>query len=207
MKSARDIEVTKVPKGPLALIGLLVVYLLPIILTGTIMGLVPRLLNLELDFTSLPLYMVYAASCWVTFLVMWLLLWKQGLGLKDIGYRGRIDLSTVGIAALFFIAGLAVLAISGFALDYVGIRWASNLELELEITSAVDAALLVFTLFVTSPIIEDTFYRAYSITILERKLGNRWVAGLVSCFMFALVYLPSWGVGGFIQLFLWPSYQ
>jgi len=201
MGLTRNIEDTKVPSGSPALIGLLVVYLLPMILMSASFILIYHVLNLALAFSSLELYAVYATSCWITFLVMLLLLRKQGLRLRNIGYRGGINLSTIGIALLFFLTGFAVFAVSGSALDYVGIRWSSSLEIE--ITSAIDAALLVFTLLVTSPIIEDTFYRAYSITILERKLGNRWVAGLVSCFMFALVYLPSWGVRGSIQLFLW----
>jgi membrane protease YdiL (CAAX protease family) len=194
-------EAVKAPSGSLALLGLFVVYLLPMILMSASFVLIYYVLNLELALSSLQLYAVYDVSCWITFLVMLLLLWKQRLQLKDIGYRGDIDLATIGIAVLFSLAGLAVLAISSFALDCVGIRWSTSLDIE--VTSAIDAVLLVFTLLVTSPVIEDTFYRAYSITVLERKLGNRWVAGLVSCFIFALVYLPSWGVRGSIQLFLW----
>jgi len=203
MSLTRNIEATKVPSGSPALIGLFVVYLLPMILMSASFILIYHVLDLALAFSSLELYAVYATSCWITFLVMLLLLRKQGLRLRNIGYRGGANLSTIGIALLFFLTGFAVFAVSGSALDYVGIRWSSSLEIE--ITSPIEAALLVFTLLVTSPIIEDTFYRAYSITILERKLGNRWVAGLVSCFMFALVYLPSWGVRGSIQLFLWPK--
>ena len=191
----------KVPSDSLAFVGLFVVYLLPMILMSASFVLIFHMPNLELPFSTLQLYAIYAASCWTSFLTMLLLLRKQGLRLKDIGYRGTIDLSAIGIAVLFFLTGLAVLAVSSLALDYVGIYWSSGLEIE--IASAIDAGLLVFTLLVTSPIIEDTFYRAYSITILQRKLGNWWVAGLVSCSMFALVHLPFWGVRGSIHLFLW----
>ena len=196
-----DIEAMRVPSGSLAIIGLFVVYLFPMVLMRAFFIPINHILKLELALSTLQIYAVYAASCWITFLIMLLLLWRQGLRLRDIGYRGDMDLSTIGVALLFFVTGLTVLAISGFVLDCAGIRWSSSLDIK--ITRPIDAALLVFTLLVTSPIIEDTFYRAYSITILESKLGNRWVAGLASCFMFALLHLPFWGVRGSIHLFLW----
>jgi membrane protease YdiL (CAAX protease family) len=132
---------------------------------------------------------------------MLLLLWKQELQLRDIGYRGELGLSTIGIAILFFLMGLVVHFGSGLALNYLGVPWATSLELEVK--SAADALLLVATLLVTAPIIEETFYRGYSITVLTQRLGSNWVAGLVSCLIFAIIHLPSWGVRGSIHLFLW----
>ena len=98
-----------------------------------------HILKLELALSTLQIYAVYAASCWITFLIMLLLLWRQGLRLRDIGYRGDMDLSTIGVALLLFVTGLAVLAISGFILDCAGIRWSSSLYIK--ITRPIDAAL------------------------------------------------------------------
>lgn len=201
MSLTYKIEAVKVPSGSLALIGLFVVYFLPMILMSASYVLTYYILNLELAFSSLQLYAVYSACCWITFLTMLLLLWKQGLQLRDIGYLGDIDLSTIGIAILFFLIGLAVHFGSSLALDYLGVLWAASLELEVK--SAADALLLIFTLLVTAPIIEETFYRGYSITVLTQRLGSRRLAGLASCLIFAIVHLPSWGVRGSIHLFLW----
>jgi len=199
----QNIEEIEAPKGLLAIIGMLVIYFLPMVLMS-VLFLIMFLLNLEIIFSSLFIYLMYSLSCWITFLTILMLLRKQGLHLKNIGYRGSMNLLNVGIGIVFFIAGLIILTISSILLDYLGIYWSSSLEL-FTISNALDFVLVVFTLIITAPIIEDTFYRAYSITTLERKLGNQWVAGLLSCILFALVHLPFWGIRGSIQLFLWAS--
>ena len=180
---------------------MLVIYFLPMVLMS-VLFLIIFLLNLEIDFSSLFIYLMYSISCWITFLTILMLLRKQGLHLKNIGYRGSMNLLNVVIGIGFFVAGLIILTISSILLDYLGIYWSSSL---FTISNALDFVLVVFTLIITAPIIEDTFYRAYSITTLERKLGNQWVAGLLSCILFALVHLPFWGIRGSIHLFLWAS--
>ena len=167
----QNIEEIKAPKGLLAIIGMLVIYFLPMVLMS-VLFLIIFLLNLEIDFSSLFIYLMYSISCWITFLTILMLLRKQGLHLKNIGYRGSMNLLNVGISIVFFVAGLIILTISSILLDYLGIYWSSSLEL-FTISNALDFVLVVFTLIITAPIIEDTFYRAYSITTLERKLGNQ----------------------------------
>ena len=199
----QNIEEIKAPKGLLAIIGMLVIYFLPMVLMS-VLFLIIFLLNLEIDFSSLFIYLMYSISCWITFLTILMLLRKQGLHLKNIGYRGSMNLLNVGISIVFFVAGLIILTISSILLDYLGIYWSSSLEL-FTISNALDFVLVVFTLIITAPIIEDTFYRAYSITTLKRKLRNQWIAGLLSCILFAFVHLPFWGIRGSILLFLWAS--
>ena len=189
------------PQGSLALIGILIIYLLPMILMMMTFIFI-NLLNPGIYFSSLFIYTIYSINCWITFLIMLKLLWKQGLNLRKIGYKGKINLLNIGISLLFFIAGLIILTISAIVLDYLGMYWSSTLEL-FTITNVLDIIIVVFTLIITAPIIEDTFYRAYSITILRTRLKNPWIAGILSCSIFALIYMPFWGIRGAIHLFLW----
>lgn len=56
-------EAVKAPSGSLALLGLFVVDLLPMIVMSTSFVLIYHVLNLELALSSLQLYAVYAMSC------------------------------------------------------------------------------------------------------------------------------------------------
>ncbi len=135
---------------------------------------------------------------------MFLLLRRQNLGLKDIGYQGSFTPFTIIVILLFFVIGIVSGFGVGILLDYLGIFWiSSGLVVFQAGLGIVEIGLLIFTLLVTAPVIEETFYRAYSITALSGRVQNRLDAGLMSCIMFALVYLPFWGVRGAIQLFLW----
>jgi membrane protease YdiL (CAAX protease family) len=199
----QNIRVVKERRGLLTLVGLFVIYFMPMILMSVSYMIIYHILSPIPDISTFQHFGIYALCCWITFVIMLLLLQKQDLHLSDIGYRGSINLSTLRYTTAFLIAGLGVITLSSLVLDCLGIMWSSYLEFELDVTNPLNTMLLIFTLIVTTPIMEETYYRAYSITAIRLWLKNEWVAGMLSCLVFAILHLPFWGLRGSIHLFLW----
>ena len=189
-------------KGKYGLIGLICVHLLPIYLSCLLGMLLYFIYHLEFSLTSLPNFILFGISQWITFLIMWLVLRKKNLKLKDIGYRGKINILTILLGILFFIAALGVLTLSSIFFDIIGLHWTQDLEI-FEMGDPINLLLMIFLLLITTVICEDTFYRAYSITFLNSYIKNKWIAGLIACFIFALSFFLGWGLRGSILLFLY----
>jgi len=189
-------------KGKYGLIGLICVHLLPIYLSLLLGMLVSRIFHIKFTITSLLNFILFGISQWITFLIMWLLIRKCNLKLKDIGYRGKINILTILLAVLFSIAALWLLILSSIFFDIIGLYWTQDLEV-FNMEDPINVLLIVFLLLITTVVCEDTFYRAYSITFLNSYIKNKWIAGLIACFVFALSFFLGWGLRGSILLFLY----
>ncbi len=189
-------------KGKYGFIGLICVHLLPIYLSFLLGILCSFLFHLEFTFISSLNFILFGISQWITFLIMWLLLRKKNSNLKDIGYRGKINILTILIGVLFSIAALGVLTFSSIFFDIIGLYWTQDLDV-FWMGDPIQILLIVFLLLITTVICEDTFYRAYSITFFNSYIKNKWIAGLIACFIFALSFFLGWGLRGSILLFLY----
>ena len=173
-----------------SLIGLFVALLLPSALGLLLANFFHRFRkNTYVSFLS------HSLSNWITLaILLTFVLPKIGWDLAEIGFRDMITLGEIGLA-LFF----ATVSIGWFGLN-AKLRILKIKGIDLKIGNWKHVAILFFSASITAAFCEEFFYRGFAITVLSSELGNIWIAGMVSSIIFALMHIPHYGFGGFVQI-------
>jgi len=180
-------------KKALRIVGLLLVFLVPIHLTSFFAIIFPLFREPQPFMPGLA----YTFSNWIVFVLFLFLLRKIGIGLKNIGL-GKAKMKDLLYAFLFFLIGIAIFSATTPLFDALGLekmRW-----MEYSIKSKDEILILLFYAVITAPICEEIFFRGYGITTIGKWTRNPWIAGLICNLAFALMHLPAFGLRGFVQI-------
>ena len=181
----------------IAILGLFLVFALPSMLTGVLMGF-DHGFNTGLFTSKFGPQSAYTIANWLGFMAIVALSTKKlGVRLGDLGFRWRLTrvdiLATVGFAA----AGIGLF----IGLDHLFAQFGMRMPaMEYHITGASDISLLVFYAVISAPICEELFFRAYGISCLKAFTNQTWLAVLISLIGFGAIHLFSFGLRGFIEI-------
>lgn len=179
-----------------SIVGLLAAFLLPIGLGF----LLPHLLAHFTEKSRKDIYIAgfgSTASNWITVTILILIIFpKTGLDLAYIGFKNEYALGEIGLALFFTFVSIAFFAL---------ISKVEALKTEapdLKVDSWKHIFLITFYAPITAAFYEEFLYRGYAITILQRELGNVWIAGTVSSTIFSLMHIPRYRLKGFARSFI-----
>jgi len=184
-------------RGGIAIFGLFLAFGLPSVLTGMLMGF-GHGFNLGLFTSKFGAQSAYAIANWVGFVAVVALL-KKKLGLRLSDLWGNFKPSKGDILATlgFFAIGVLLFLLLNYLFAQLGMRMP---VMEYHITGASDISLLVLYAVITSPVCEETFFRAYGISCLRGLTNRTWLAVLISLLGFGAIHLFSFGLRGFIEI-------
>lgn len=183
-----EVEITVSPSRKRAyLIGILVILLSEFLV---------RNIFLPERASDIHLSMALAIE-WLIF-IMLLAFWipkveKQSL--KSIGlgkFKWRHLWVGIGTYLLAFVAAI----FSGLALEAAGLEPIRSLQPMIKNYHG----LTLLGLFITGTLVEEVFYRGYLIERLSTLTGRRWLAAIISWFLFSLVHLKFFGLGPTIDV-------
>jgi membrane protease YdiL (CAAX protease family) len=146
-----------------------------------------------------PIFMVYLPTMviqWIVFLGVYLTVWREGTGLKGLGFRKIRSIDFFWAGAFFFVSNL-ILAGIAVLLKLIDIEIPGELELILPKTTE-ERILWVF-LSLTAGICEETAFRGYLITRI-RMFGKTksWVIPVILATLSFGSGHAYQGTGGFI---------
>ena len=172
------------------LIGLFIAFLLPFAL-GLLLARFVRRFG-ESTYVS---FLCHTLSNWTTLAIMLaIILPAIGWDLAEIGFRDIVTLGEIGLAFLF-----ATASIGWFGLN-AKLKILKMKRADLKIGNWKHVAILLFSASITAAFCEEVFYRGFAITALSSELGSIWIAGIISSIIFALMHIPRYGPGGFVQI-------
>lgn len=178
-------------------IGFLLVFLLPIGLTAVLVSFIIFFIRRWRENAYVPFFS-YALSNWITLVILVLFVFpKIGLNPTNIGFKSAVSLREISLALLFTFVGFGWFALMG------RIKIFEIKGMDFKIASWKHIAVISFYAPITAAFCEEFFYRGFVITVLGRELGNFWMAGIISCFAFAFIHIPYFGLGGFVQVGIW----
>jgi len=151
------------------------------------------------DSTSIALKCVGQAALWMLFasvlfiVVFWekqkpKSLWLKPFGWQSVGWGGGLILAhllflfpaTEWLREAFGLAGYAA-----------GMEKIIVLPLWFRVVAVI-----------TAGVVEETLFRAYTVTRLAQLSGSLWMATMLSAIAFAALHIPVWGMGPSISFFL-----
>lgn len=140
----------------------------------------------------------------VAVLVLYLLLRRVGMGMKDVGFRGKLSLKGAIYAFIAFIGAWIIYGPIEFALGKLGVSmyWNSVREIPLSLESRIDIIVAVVGSVILAPLTEDTIFRGYVLSMFRQRCKTTTAVAL-SVLIFAILHLPFLGVGLAIYLVPW----
>ena len=178
----------------LELVGLLTAFLVPLGLGTLLVHLVIHFFP-ELRPNRYVTGLWYALANWITVALFLVFLFPElSITLAEIGFKSTISLIDAGLALLFTFASLVWFGLIS------RLRILQSKSPDLKIRNWIHAILLVFYAPITAAFCEEFFYRGFAITVLNRELGNIWIAGIISSVIFALMHIPRHGREGFVSI-------
>ena len=180
----------------IAITGLFIAFLLPMLLTAILIGL-SHIINLEIFKAEFGPQIAYTIANFAVLILVVALLRKLGIQLKNVGFNFRITSKDIFLALGFFVAGVFLFLL----LDYIFAQLGMSMKImEYHITGFSDVVILLIYAMIAAPLCEETFFRVYGITCLQGLTNRTWLAVLVSLIGFGLIHLPSFGLRGFIEI-------
>jgi membrane protease YdiL (CAAX protease family) len=194
-------EDTPSPMSPLHWAWVLIVFV-PIILTSFIPVLARPLTSpIIAAYPAFP-FVLYAFWSWALIMIGHFILKRLDIGWKDIGvgsFRWR-DLGWAVLAAI--IAIFIVYPLTNVILTWLGLGALQGRGLSVAGPLNLISAILFPSLLI--PVAEEVLFRGFLIELLTARLHRKWIAGLVSGFMFWLIHIPLFGWSGMLlYVLLW----
>lgn len=148
--------------------------------------------------------------------VMILIIVRLGMGLKDIGMSSglRIMLSEIltgGVFALFYI--LLTWILSLFFIQFMPEKieevtfnilfgYMIPMDKALEFAYMLNPWVYAFYMTIIPSVIEETYFRGYSINILRRMFRNLWIVNLLQTILFSLLHWYRGILAGILPMFI-----
>ncbi len=149
---------------------------------------------------------VYAAWAAVTAWALVRILRSEGVGLPDLGWRGRLSPEAMGLAALAAWAAAMLWLPFDAARQALGIPlyWDPARQGFVQPASTLEFVWIVLAGLILVPPAEETMFRGYGLPALEERAG-RAGAVLLHNLLFAL-YHGAIGPGLVLYMFLWSFF-
>ena len=160
----------------------------------------------DLGFTSIRSFsmLAYVLVSATAVLVLYILLKRAGMGMKDVGFRGRFSSKATVYAFIAFAIAWTMYPVTEFILGKLGLSmyWDSGREAPLSPGSVFDGIATFISAVILAPLTEDTLFRGYMLSMFRQRYSSI-TAVLLSAVIFAALHLPFFGPGLAIYMLPW----
>jgi len=166
--------------------------------------------------SELEFYIGQSIKYFVILTIMLLMMFRQGMKFRDIGLSSglRVMLSEIltgGVFALFYI--LLTWILSLFFIQFLpgGIEevtfnilygYMIPMEKALKFAHMLNPWIYAFYMTIIPSVIEETYFRGYSINILKRMFKNLWFVNLLQTILFSLLHWYRGILAGILPMFI-----
>jgi len=179
-----------------------------IYMAGYMAGLPPERAALAVGIRDRAVFSVLIYALWaaVTAWALVRILRSEGVGLPDLGWRGKLSLEAVGLAALAAVAAEMLWFPFDAARQTLGIPlyWDPARRGFVQPASTLEFVWIVLAGLILVPPAEETMFRGYVLQALEGRIG-RLRALLLHNLLFAL-YHGGIGPGLVLYIFFWSFF-
>jgi membrane protease YdiL (CAAX protease family) len=166
--------------------------------------------------SELEFYIGQSTKYFVILTIMLLMMSRQSMKFKDIGLSSSLrlvlsEILTGGVFALFYILVTWILSI--FFIQFMPEQveqvtfsilygYIIPMDKALEFAYMLNPWVYAFYMTIIPSVIEETYFRGYSINILKRIFKNLWIVNLLQTILFSLLHWYRGILAGILPMFL-----
>jgi membrane protease YdiL (CAAX protease family) len=166
--------------------------------------------------SELEFYIGQSTKYFVILTIMLLMMFRQGMKFKDIGLSSSLrlvlsEILTGGVFALFYILVTWILSI--FFIQFMPEQveevtfsilygYIIPMDKALEFAYMLNPWVYAFYMTIIPSVIEETYFRGYSINILKRIFKNLWIVNLLQTILFSFLHWYRGILAGILPMFL-----
>ncbi|MCL7404036.1 MAG: CPBP family intramembrane metalloprotease [Thaumarchaeota archaeon] len=166
--------------------------------------------------SELEFYIGQSTKYFVILTIMLLMMFRQGMKFRDIGLSSSLrlvlsEILTGGVFALFYI--LVTWILSVFFIQFMPEQveevtfsilygYIIPMDKALEFAYMLNPWVYAFYMTIIPSVIEETYFRGYSINILKRIFKNLWIVNLLQTILFSFLHWYRGILAGILPMFL-----